>query len=242
VWKPDSLLAEKGDEIAAVIVEPLQRIIPTEDGYLAALKSECDAYGILLILDEIVTGFRLDYVGAQERYGVVPDICTLGKIMGAGFPLAASGARREIMDHFDKSKVGAKGWLMQMGSLFGNPVAAAAGLKTMEILRRPGTYEKLREFGTRLMNMLSDALGNAGISHKIVGDETLFDVLFTDKPVRDYRDTQKADSRRNCQYNLSLRQQGIFKSPGKMYSCLALTDIDFEQTQDAVNKAALLLG
>jgi len=114
-----SLMVEQGKEIAAIIVEPLQRIIPAEDGYLAALKVECEAHGILLIFDEIVTGFRLAYGGAQERYSVVPDICTLGKIIGGGFPLAAIGASREIMSHFDRSKVGADKWLMQLGTLSG---------------------------------------------------------------------------------------------------------------------------
>lgn len=236
-----SLLAEHGSDIAAIIVEPLQRIVPAEEGYLAALKTECSAHGILLIFDEIVTGFRLAYGGAQERYGVIPDICTLGKITGGGFPLAAIGARREIMDHFDKSKVGAEKWLMQMGTLSGNPVAAAAGLKTMEVLRRKGTYECLRQNGARLMTMQSDALAAAGIDHQIVGDETLFDILFTSQPVRNYRDTQMANSDLNSRYNAVLRQQGIFKSPGKMYPCLALTDEDFEKTQKAAKAAALAL-
>ncbi len=237
-----SLLAEHGSDIAAMIVEPLQRIIPAEEGYLAALRTECTAHGILLIFDEIVTGFRLAYGGAQERFGVIPDICTLGKIIGGGFPLAAIGGRRDIMDHFDKSKVGADKWLMQLGTLSGNPVAAVAGLKTMEILRRKGTYERLRHYGARLMTMQSDALTTAGIDHQIVGDETLFDILFTNQPVRNYRDTQKANADLNSRYNAGLRKQGIFKSPGKMYPCLALTDEDFDRTQKAVETAAFALG
>jgi len=233
-----SLMAEQGQDIAAVIVEPLQRIIPAEEGFLAALKSECAAYGILLIFDEIVTGFRLAYGGAQERYGVEPDICTLGKIIGGGFPLAAIGARRDIMDHFDKSRVGADRWLMQLGTLSGNPVAAAAGLKTMEVLRREGAYDTLRSFGALLMKMQSDSLTAVGVDHQIVGDETLFDVVFTQGLVRDYRDTQKASSSMNNQYNTALRKHGVFKSPGKMYPCLALTDADFSETQKAVEIAA----
>ena len=237
-----SLLAEHGQEIAAIIVEPLQRIIPVEDGYLAALKQECKAHGILLIFDEIVTGFRLAYGGAQERYGVVPDICTLGKIIGGGFPLAAIGASREIMNHFDKSKVGADKWLMQLGTLSGNPMAAAAGLKTMEVLRREGSYALLRNHGARLMKMQSDALDEAGIVHKIVGDETLFDLLFTDSPVRNYRDVQNANSTLNGRYNDALRKHGIFKSPAKMYPSLALTERDFLQTQHAVDLATRVLN
>ena len=134
-------LLDEHDDVAAIIVEPLQRIIPPLPGFLAGLRKLCDKHGVLLIFDEIVTGFRLSYGGAQERYGVVPDICTLGKIIGGGFPLAALGAPAEIMQHFDKAIVGADKWLMQLGTLSGNPVASVAGIKTMEILRRPGQYE-----------------------------------------------------------------------------------------------------
>jgi len=236
-----SLLAEQGEQVAAVIVEPLQRIIPAQDGYLAALKAECEKHGVLLIFDEIVTGFRLAYGGAQERYGVVPDICTMGKIIGGGFPLAALGARRDIMDHFDKFKVGADKWLMQLGTLSGNPVASAAGLKTMEVLRRDGAYDHLRANGARLMKMQADVLNAAGIDHQIVGDETLFDVLFIDQSVANYRDVQQADMMMNKRYNDVLRNEGIFKSPGKVYPSLALTEQDFIQTENAVKKAAASL-
>jgi glutamate-1-semialdehyde 2,1-aminomutase len=122
-----SLIAEHADEIAGIIVEPLQRIIPPAPGFLEALRDECDRHGIVLIFDEIVTGFRFAYGGAQELYGVTPDICTLGKIIGGGFPLAAIAGRADIMAHFDKAKVGQDGFLMQLGTLSGNPVAAVAG-------------------------------------------------------------------------------------------------------------------
>ncbi|MEO1277321.1 MAG: aminotransferase class III-fold pyridoxal phosphate-dependent enzyme [Pseudomonadota bacterium] len=179
-----SLLAEHGPQIAAIIVEPLQRIIPPLPGFLAALREVATAHGCLLIFDEIVTGFRLAYGGAQERYGVTPDLCTLGKIIGGGFPLAAIAGSAEIMRHFDKGAVGAEGWLMQLGTLSGNPVAAVAGLKTMEILRREGAYERLRAHGAAIQASITRHLGEAGIAHRIVGDETLFDVLFLDPDVR----------------------------------------------------------
>jgi len=232
-----SLIAEHHKEIAAIIVEPLQRIIPPVPGFLEGLRDLCTGHGIVLIFDEIVTGFRLGYGGAQERYGVVPDLCTLGKIIGGGFPLAAVAGRSDIMAHFDKSKVGADKWLMQLGTLSGNPVAAIAGLKTMEILRRDGTYDHLRSLGHQLMNMQAEALNAAGIAHQIVGDPTLFDVLFTDKSIRTYRDTQDADTSMNASYNKVLREDGVFKSPGKMYPCLALTRDDLDLTEAAVERA-----
>ena len=232
----ETLLTEHQD-VAAIIAEPLQRIIPAQPGYLQGLRELCTKHGVLLIFDEIVTGFRLAYGGAQERYGVVPDICTLGKIIGGGFPLAALGASREIMQHFDKASVSADQWLMQLGTLSGNPIAAAAGLKTMEVLRREGTYETLRENGRALQDMQSRALNAAGIAHQICGDETLFDIYFTDRPCLDYRSAQHDAPERNAMYNATLRQHGVFKSPGKLYPSLALGPDDFEMTRLAVSRA-----
>ncbi|MDC6454640.1 aminotransferase class III-fold pyridoxal phosphate-dependent enzyme [Planktomarina temperata] len=232
----EMLLAEN-DDIAAIIAEPLQRIIPAAPGFLQGLRALCDRYSVLLIFDEIVTGFRLAYGGAQEHYGVTPDICTLGKIIGGGFPLAALGASAEIMRHFDKSIVGTDKWLMQLGTLSGNPIAAAAGLKTMEILRRDGSYSRLRETGRALQQMQSLALEGAGIAHQICGDETLFDVFFTTGPCRDYRSAKHDDPARNATYNATLRQHGIFKSPGKLYPSLAITPVDLEKTEYAIERA-----
>ena len=237
-----SLLDEHGRDVAAIIVEPLQRVIAPEPGFLAALRAECDRHGIVLIFDEIVTGFRLDYGGAQERYGVTPDLCSLGKIIGGGFPLAAVAGRRDIMDHFDKAKVGDEGWLMQLGTLSGNPVASVAGLKTMEILRRDGVYDRLKSLGQTLMDMQSTALDAAGIAHRIVGDVTLFDIIFTSNTVRDYRSYQSADSALNARYNDVLRQHGILKSPAKLYPSLALTDADLDQTRQAVKAAVAAIA
>ena len=232
----EALLNEHKD-IAAIIAEPLQRIIPALPGYLQGLRDLCDKHSILLIFDEIVTGFRLAYGGAQEHYGVTPDICTLGKIIGGGFPLAALGASVEIMQHFDKEIVGADKWLMQLGTLSGNPIAATAGLKTMEILRRGGSYEKLRNIGKALQDVQSDALTKAGVPHQICGDETLFDIFFTASTCRDYRSAKHDDPTQNATYNAALRKHGIFKSPGKLYPSLAVTEADLDHTRDAVRQA-----
>ena len=232
-----SLLSEH-DDIAAIIAEPLQRIIPAQPGFLQGLRDLCDKHGVLLIFDEIVTGFRLAYGGAQERYGVTPDICTLGKIIGGGFPLAALGASAEIMAHFDKTAVGAENWLMQLGTLSGNPVASAAGLKTMEILGRPGQYARLRELGQTLMDMQSTALSEQGIDHRICGDPTLFDIYFTDADPVDYRNAKHLDPKVNEVWNTTLRTNGVFKSPGKLYPSLALQTDDLKLTRSAFQSAA----
>ena len=233
-----SLLAEWGNEVAAIIVEPLQRIIPAAPGFLQLLREEADKYGILLIFDEVVTGFRFAYGGAQELYGVTPDIATLGKIIGGGFPLAAIAGRADIMAHFDKSAVGAEKWLMQLGTLSGNPVAAIAGLKTMEILRRDGQYDTLRKHGIRLQDMAKAALEARGIAHRIAGDPTLFEIVFTESEPRNYRDVLFADTAKGAAFNRVLTAEGLFKSPGKTYPCLALTEEDFAVAEAAYAKAA----
>jgi len=230
-----ALLDECDNEVAAIIVEPLQRIIPAAPGFLAALREECTKRSILLIFDEIVTGFRLAYGGAQEAYGVIPDICTLGKIIGGGFPLAAIGASAEIMKHFDKEVVGGEQWLMQLGTLSGNPIAAVAGLKTMEILRREGSYD-------RLQAIISNALTRHGHAHQVLGDPTLFDVAFTATDVTDYRGWLGVDQQINGRFNAVLREEGLLKAPSKLYPCLAITNTDLEQTESAVEKAAAAIA
>ena len=237
----ETLIAEH-DDIAAIIVEPLQRIIPPEVGFLEGLRALCSNYNILLIFDEIVTGFRLAYGGAQERYGVTPDICTLGKIIGGGFPLAALGASSDIMKHFDKEVVGHEQWLMQLGTLSGNPIASVAGLKTMEILRRPGQYKKLRKIGKKLQGMQSKNLEKAGISYQIVGDETLFDIIFTDTKCLNYRTTKHDEPDIANKYNRILREKGVLKAPTKLYPSLSISEQDLEQTNKAVITAVNALS
>ena len=138
--------------------------------------------------------------------------------------------KNEIMAHFDKAKVGQNGFLMQLGTLSGNPVASIAGLKTMEILRRNGSYKKLREIGKKLMNGASELLNSRGLAHRIVGDPALFDILFTARDVLNYRDTLGADSEKSNMFNKVLRKNGIFKAGAKLYPCLALDNDDVEKT------------
>ncbi len=232
------LLEEYGDDVAAIIVEPLQRLIPPTPGFLQLLRDEATKRGIVLIFDEVVTGFRLAYGGAQEHYGVVPDICTLGKIIGGGFPLAAIAGTHDIMSHFDKSIVGADRFTFQVGTLSGNPVASVAGLKTLEILRRPGVYDTIRGYGNTLMQGLSESLNRQGIVHSLVGDPVLFDVVFGQTDVIDYRTLQQGDAKASAVFNQALRTRGILKSPSKLYPSLALTDDDIEYTLQAFDYAA----
>ncbi|MEM7293592.1 MAG: aminotransferase class III-fold pyridoxal phosphate-dependent enzyme [Pseudomonadota bacterium] len=238
----NNLLEEQGQDVAAIIVEPLQRIIPPESGYLQALRDACDRHGILLIYDEVVTGFRLAYGGAQEAYGVAPDLCTLGKIIGGGFPLAAVAGRRDILDHFDKGVVGSDRWLMMLGTLSGNPVACVAGLKTMEILRREGAYDTLLKNGERVQNIARDALNKQDIAHEIVGHPSLFETVMASGPMKDYRDVQRGDAEQSAVLNAALRQEGILKSPAKIYPSMALTEDDFGVIEKAFERGAAALS
>ena len=227
------LVHEHKDDLAGVIVEPFQRIIPPQPGFLGALRKITSDNGIPLIFDEVVTGFRLAYGGAQEYYGVVPDLCTLGKVIGGGFPLAAIAGRAEIMAHFDKSKVGDENFLVQIGTLSGNPVAAAAGLATLAILRRPGAYEQIHATGRELMAALGNLLSEAGIPAQISGEPPLFDVVFSAEPVRDYRGTLRGDAELMRRFNALLRERGILKGESKYYISLAHTPEDIAFTIDA---------
>jgi len=232
------LIAEYADEIAAVIVEPFQRLIPPAPGFLEALREATTEHGVVLIFDEVVTGFRLAYGGAQELYGVTPDLCTLGKVIGGGFPLAAITGREDIMAHFDKAKVGAAGFTFQVGTLSGNPVAAVAGLKTLEILRRPGSYQRMRETGRAIMAALESNFARVGVPARVVGLPMVFDAVFTDQPVVDYRGTLRGDAERHQRFETALRARGILKSGHKFYVSLAHDAADIAETQEAIAFAA----
>lgn len=233
----ESLCAEHGKDIAAIIIEPLQRIVPAQPGFLEAVRKICDQHGIVLIFDEVVTGFRFGYGGAQERYGVTPDLATLGKVIGGGFALAAIAGKADIMALFEKGAAADK-WLMQVGTLSGNPVAAVAGLKTMEVLRRDGAYDKISDNGKRLMAMASKALDARGVPHVVAGAPEMFEVIFTDRDINNYRDVVAADAKKLAAYNNVLREKGLFKSDGKTYISLALTEADMEIAEAAYEAAA----
>src|SRR5712675_2237671 len=237
----ESLIKEHKDELAGVIVEPFQRLLPPQPGFLQGLRRVTQEHGIPLIFDEVVTGFRFAYGGAQEYYGVTPDLCTLGKVIGGGFPLAAVAGRADIMAHFDRNAVGDEGFLTQIGTLSGNPVAATAGLATLEILRRPGAYERLFATGRELMGALADLLKHKGVTAQVVGEPPLFDVVFTSEPVRDYRATLRGDADKLRRFNAALRERGILKGESKYYVSLAHTPNDIRHTREAWDSAIEML-
>ena len=233
----ESLIEEQKDELAGVIVEPFQRLIPPNPGFLQALRAVTTRHGIPLIFDEVVTGFRFALGGAQEYYGVTPDLCTLGKIVGGGFALAAIAGRADIMKHFDRLAMDDEDFIFQVGTLSGNPVAAVAGLATLDVLKRPGAYEQVFATGRELMAALSGLLKNAGIKAQVIGEPPLFDVVFTDQPIKDYRDTLKGDKAMATRFNQLLRARGIMKGESKYYVSLAHTRADIDQTIGAWTEA-----
>jgi glutamate-1-semialdehyde 2,1-aminomutase len=226
----ESLIEEHKDELAGVIVEPFQRLIPPKPGFLQALRAATARHGIPLIFDEVVTGFRFAYGGAQEYYGVTPDLCSLGKIVGGGFALAAVAGRADIMKHFDRLAMEDEDFIFQVGTLSGNPVAAVAGLATLEVLRRPGAYKQVFATGRELMSALSEIVKQAGIKAQVIGEPPLFDIYFTDQPIKDYRDTLKGDKAIATRFNQLLRARGIMKGESKYYVSLAHDRADVDHT------------
>jgi glutamate-1-semialdehyde 2,1-aminomutase len=231
-----SLIREHKGELAGIIVEPFQRLIPPKPGFLEGLRKLTQENGMVLIFDEVVTGFRFAYGGAQAYYGVTPDVCTLGKAIGGGFPLAAIAGRADIMAHFDKGAVAEDEFVVQIGTLSGNPIAAAAGLKTLEILKRPGAYDRIFKTGRALMEGYAEILKRNRVKARVVGDAPMFDVVFTDREVKDYRSAM-GDEATMKRLNAMLRSRGILKGESKYYISLAHTDEDVAFTLDAFSRS-----
>lgn len=234
-----AIIEKYHDEIGGVIVEAFQRVISPVSGFLEGLRDITNQYGIPLIFDEIVTGFRFSYGGAQMHYGVTPDLCALGKIVGGGLPLSAVAGKSEFMQVFDSDHFDETGPMPQVGTLNGNPVASIAGLTTLEVLRTPGIYGETFSRGRRLRKGFQQALDRAEIPAQVIGHDTVFDVYFTDdeKPISDYRDTVKADKQKMLTLNDLLLDRGVFKGETKYYVSTAHTDDDIDRTLDAFRSA-----
>ncbi len=227
------------DEIAAVIVEPLQRTLAPNPGFLAGLRKLTADAGLLLIFDEVVTGFRLAYGGAQEFYGVTPDLCSVGKIMGGGYPLAATMGRADVMSVYDRAAVSSDDYVDQIGTLNGNPIACAAGLATLAELRQDGVYDRMRAVGGQLRQALADACTEQGFTVQSVGEDAVFDIYFADHAVQNYRDGLAADAATLGKLNAGLLERRIIKSwPQKFYPSIVHTDEDVAETIAAIQAVA----
>lgn len=218
-----AIIEAHGGEIAAVIVEPLQRCTPPRDGFLEGLRTLTAAQGALLIFDEVVTGFRLAYDGAQGYYGVIPDLVAYGKALGGGYPIGAFGGRGDIMDLVREDRMGEPGYVWVASSLGGNPVSTAAARAALGVFAQAGTYEHLHGLGGYLRTGLRRVLEDRRIVAQVIGDGPLAQVVFSDRPVFDYRSTRLGDSQKGRAVMLGLFARGVFLNPmgTKLYLSLA---------------------
>ena len=233
-----AIVEEHHDSLAGVIVEAFQRVIPPRPGFLEGLRALTERHDLPLTFDEVVTGFRFAYGGAQEFYGVVPDLCTVGKVVGGGFPLAGLAGREEIMAQFDRDAVGDDGFLPQIGTLSGNPIAATAGLATLGVLRGGDAYARLFDNGRQLMDGLADAMHNAGVEAQICGEPCLFDIVFTGQPIIDYWSVENGDKAKGTRFNEVLLEHGVIKGGAKFYVSVAHTQDDVDHAIGAFEAAA----
>lgn len=226
-----SVVDRYGHDLAAIIVEPMQRALVPEPGFLAGVKALAARCGALLIFDEIVTGFRLAWGGAQERYGVVPDLCTLGKAFAGGFPVAAVAGRRDVLDVTRPRAGGERPYAWLSGTFNGNPIGAAAGLAALRALSEPGVYDRLHAIGDRLRRELPVLGRDARLEVQAIGDGPVVQLFFGAGPLRRYRDTLATDQALRREFGVELIKRGILTNPGeKLYLSLAHTDEDLDRT------------
>ena len=221
-------VAQYGEGLACIVVEPVagnMGVVPPADGFLEGLRQLCDASGALLVFDEVITGFRVARGGAQERFGVRPDLTILGKIVGGGLPLAAFGGRAEVM-----AELAPSGPVYQAGTLSGNPVATAAGLSVLRRLRDPALYEELERRSARL----EAGLSGHGRVQRVGAMLTLF---AGSDPVKNYDDARELDTERYAALFRHLLERGIYVAPSQfegMFPSLAHGDDEIDRTIDAV--------
>jgi glutamate-1-semialdehyde 2,1-aminomutase len=234
----EALFAQHGDEIAAMIVEPVPAnmgVVPPNEGFLAQLRRLCSDSGALLIFDEVITGFRAAFGGYQSVCGVTPDLTCLGKIVGGGLPVGAYGGRREVME-----LVAPLGPVYQAGTLSGNPLAMAAGLATLALIDTPGFYEGLEAKAQRLADGLEAAAREAGVAVQVNRVASMLTVFFTEAPVTDYASARRADSARFARFFHALLDAGVYFPPSQFEAAFvsaAHTDADIDATLTAAAKA-----
>jgi glutamate-1-semialdehyde 2,1-aminomutase len=226
-------------DLAAVIVEPLQRSLRPEPGFLEGLRELTRRHGIVLVFDEVVTGFRLAWGGAQERYGVVPDLACYGKVIGGGYPLSAVVGRKDLLRLADPGQKGRGKYCFLSGTLTANPVACAAGLATLAVLRQAGAYERLHEVGRRLADGLRRAGADTGVPLRVLGDGPVLQVYFTEHTLlRSHRDLLRADRARAVRFGHELIRRGVYCTPGgKLYLSLAHSDADVDRATEVAAEA-----
>jgi glutamate-1-semialdehyde 2,1-aminomutase len=232
-----------GDQIACVLVEPIAAnmgVVPPAAGFLDELRSVCDASGALLVFDEVITGFRVGAGGAQALYGIRPDLTILGKVMGGGFPCAAVGGRRDLMEQLAPT-----GPVYQAGTLSGNPVAVAAGLAALELIESEDPYPAIHRRAATLADGLRTAFAGAGVPCTVNEAAGLLSVFFSDGPVTGYAGARAADHERFARFFHAMLSSGIAIAPSgyeAWFPSAAHTDEDVERTVSVAKDAARALG
>ena len=218
-----TIVAEHADDLAAVIVEPLQRCTPPKEGFLESLRAACTEHDVLLIFDEVVTGFRLAYGGAQEYYGVIPDLIAYGKALGGGYPIGAFGGRADVIDQVREDRLGEPGYVWVASTLGGNPISTAAARAALGVFREPDCYRRLHDLGHYLRNGMRQVLEEHGGQAQVIGDGPLAQVVFSAEPVNDYRSTRRGDGAKGRALMLALFRRKIFLNPmgTKLYLSVA---------------------
>lgn len=232
-----ALFEENPDTIAGIILEPVvgnAGFILPQPGFLEGLRDVAHKYGALLVFDEVMTGFRIAYGGAQAKFGVTPDLTCLGKIIGGGLPVGAYGGRREIME-----MVAPAGPMYQAGTLSGNPLAMTAGIKTLEILQRPGTYEKLEAITAQLSQGMLEIARKTG--HAATGGHlsAMFGLFFTDRPVHNYRDAKTSNLAKFSKFHRGMLEQGVYLAPSQFeagFTSLAHGEAEIQATLEAMER------
>jgi glutamate-1-semialdehyde 2,1-aminomutase len=232
------IFAQKGDRIACVIIEPVvgnMGVLIPREGFLHGLAELCHKHGAMLVFDEVMTGFRLAKGGAQERYGVRPDLTTMGKVIGGGLPVGAYGGRRELM-----SKIAPEGPIYQAGTLSGNPLAVAGGRSCLTELEKPGAYEKLEAISRELCDGLTAAAKAANVPVTLNRVGSMWTVFFTSEPVFDYASAKKADTKAFGRFFHAMLDAGVYLPPSQFesaFAMLAFGDREIAHTIDAAKKA-----
>jgi len=233
----EALLEANKDEIAGIVLEPVVGnsgfITPTKE-FLQGLRDLATKHGAVLVFDEVMTGFRIAYGGAQEHFGVTPDVTTMGKVIGGGLPVGAYGGKKEIME-----TVAPAGPMYQAGTLSGNPLAMTAGIKTLEILKRPGQYEKLDKSTKKLINGILEAGKAAG--HEVCGGSIsgMFGFFFCEGPVNSFQDAMKSDTAKFAKWHRGMLEEGVYLAPSQFeagFMSLAHSEEDIDKTLEAAKR------